>query len=520
MTPYNSSNNITNGGDYLPLTSQTDTTAPVITINTPVNGSTTNNSTLELNATFSETVDAWYNLNDTGNSTPVANTNNLTVTLSSLPDGAHNITVYANDSSGNLNSSILYFTVDTIPPTAPANLIHVDDAPAGYDNDNIINISWSASTDATSVIYRIYRDGIFNDSTTSTSYAFSGETEGSHTYNVSAEDSVGNINTTNASVTVILDCTAPVIHNVSLSQTSPAYGQQIIVTANVTDTNLKNVTAGSTSLTYQAGTLWNGTITAGAGANNITVTAYDYAGNSATNTSLSYNGTAATTSSSGGGSGGGTGGAGVVSSEPGENIDEYETHTNQLIAGIPSSYSFTSPDLFIYQVIVTGNENVNDVALRVEILNGQSTRIQVPPPGTVYGYANIFAGSDRINGASVKFKIENKWIEDNKIASGDIRLVKWNGIEWIILDIKENGKDDQFSYFEAQTTSFSSFAITGIKADAAPTAALPSATVIVSQVEPTSSPTAATTKSASGGGIWLAIAAICTIVCILRRKRG
>jgi PGF-pre-PGF domain-containing protein len=98
-----------------------DATSPVIIINTPANGSTTNDQTPLLNATFSgETVTyAWYRVNNTGNSTPVSNTNNLTVTLSSLPDGAHNVTVYANDSAGNLNSSIAYFTVDTTPPTTP-----------------------------------------------------------------------------------------------------------------------------------------------------------------------------------------------------------------------------------------------------------------------------------------------------------------------------------------------------------------------------------------------------------------
>jgi hypothetical protein len=51
--------------------------------------------------------------------TPVTNTDNLTVTLSKLPDGAHNITVYINDTTGNLNSSIVYFAVDTTWPATP-----------------------------------------------------------------------------------------------------------------------------------------------------------------------------------------------------------------------------------------------------------------------------------------------------------------------------------------------------------------------------------------------------------------
>jgi len=54
----------------------------------------------------------------------VLQTNNASVTPeissvtfgASLVDGGHNVTVYANDTAGNLNSSIVYFTIDTIVP--------------------------------------------------------------------------------------------------------------------------------------------------------------------------------------------------------------------------------------------------------------------------------------------------------------------------------------------------------------------------------------------------------------------
>ena len=195
-------------------------------------------------------------------------------------DGNHNVTVYANDSAGNMGSAMVNFSVDTTAPVASATITHTDDALVGYDNDTTVDISWSTVSDAVS--YNLYRNGVFNKSVTGTSTTFT-ESDGTYRYNVSAIDSAGNINTTNASVTVIVDYTDPVIHNVSLSDTSPAYGQQIIVSVNVTDTNLGSVTAGSTSLTHQSGALWNGTITAGYGVNTITVTAYDNASNSATN---------------------------------------------------------------------------------------------------------------------------------------------------------------------------------------------------------------------------------------------
>ena len=211
--------------------------------------------------------------------------------------------MYANDSAGNVGSAIVNFTIDTMPPTAPSNLMHTDDATSGYDNDHSIELTWDASSDTqSSIIYRIYRNGVLNASTTSAAYTLAGETEGSHTYNVSTQDSTGNMNTTNASVTVIVDYTNPVIHNISLSDTTPRYKQQIIVNVNVSDINIANVIAGGTSLIHQSGALWNGTITAEHGVNTVPVTAYDGANNSVTNSSLSYTGHASPKNNRGGGS--------------------------------------------------------------------------------------------------------------------------------------------------------------------------------------------------------------------------
>jgi len=75
-----------------------DTTGPTITISSPTND-TINDNTPLLNATFNEVVNyTWYNVNGT-NSLLYPNTQNLTLNLSELSEGPHNITVYANDST-------------------------------------------------------------------------------------------------------------------------------------------------------------------------------------------------------------------------------------------------------------------------------------------------------------------------------------------------------------------------------------------------------------------------------------
>jgi hypothetical protein len=89
-----------------------DMTTPIITISSPIN-STYATSSVNLNYTVNEqTVWEGYSLDGAANITLYGNT-----TLTVLIDGLHTLTVYANDTSGNMNSSTVWFTIDTTPPS-------------------------------------------------------------------------------------------------------------------------------------------------------------------------------------------------------------------------------------------------------------------------------------------------------------------------------------------------------------------------------------------------------------------
>jgi|GEM_PF-3283499 len=112
LTPYNSSGNIANGGDYLPLMT-VDTTAPSITIISPVN-TTYIHTSIVLNVTTNQTANVTYSLNGAANLSLYNLTTGGNTTITGT-EGENNITVYARDPAGNLNSSIVYFTVETAP---------------------------------------------------------------------------------------------------------------------------------------------------------------------------------------------------------------------------------------------------------------------------------------------------------------------------------------------------------------------------------------------------------------------
>jgi tetratricopeptide (TPR) repeat protein len=97
-----------------------DTTLPSITINSPPNGTYYTSTSVWVNITINENA-SWvgYSLD---------NDNNVTMTnesitswykqMTTLSNGLHSLTFYANDTSGNMgNSSIKYFYVDTQAPT-------------------------------------------------------------------------------------------------------------------------------------------------------------------------------------------------------------------------------------------------------------------------------------------------------------------------------------------------------------------------------------------------------------------
>ena len=100
-------------------------------------------------------------------------------------------------------------TGDVLPPTAPAGLA------ATAASTSLINLTWTASTDNTAVTgYKIYRNGTYLATATTTSYADSGLTAStSYSYKVSAIDAAGNESAQSAAATATTkaaaDTTAP-----------------------------------------------------------------------------------------------------------------------------------------------------------------------------------------------------------------------------------------------------------------------------------------------------------------------
>ncbi len=157
--------------------------------------------TFDLTFTISEPT-SWigYSLDDQANITIAGN-----ITLTGLTEGLHHIIVYANDTSGNMGfSNIVYFTIDTIPPTTSMSLSGTLGLDDWYMSDVTVTL---AATDAVSGV-------------AVTAYSFDGATwftysgpftitdEGLTTIYYNSTDNAGNIEDTK-SATVKIDKTNP-----------------------------------------------------------------------------------------------------------------------------------------------------------------------------------------------------------------------------------------------------------------------------------------------------------------------
>ena len=194
-----------------------DTILPAISIAFPALNNTNNsNINLDVNFTASDLgsglFNCWYT-NDTNlKNTSLANcgTNITTITWS---EGKHNVTIYANDTAGNVNQSRISFTIDTINPSLIILTPSVNNTNTTNINQNI-NFTFSDLVGIDSIWYNNDTTSVANKSLGSAGTYFNITnltwSEGKHNVTIYANDSAGNLNFTGISFTI--DLTAPEIN--------------------------------------------------------------------------------------------------------------------------------------------------------------------------------------------------------------------------------------------------------------------------------------------------------------------
>lgn len=157
------------------------------------------------------------------------------------------------------------------------------------------------------------------------------------------------------------------------------------------------------------------------------------------------------------------------SSESEENIKRKDSSKKFVSNGKRIKFEFKSSATPVDYIVFSSKKTAGSITTIVEELKGKSSLTPAEPEGVVYKYINIWAGngdfanSKNIENAIVGFKVSKKWMNENHINMDTITLQHYSEDQWNSLETKKIDEDDEYLYFEAETPSFSPFAITASK---------------------------------------------------------
>ncbi|MBI2043498.1 PGF-pre-PGF domain-containing protein [Candidatus Pacearchaeota archaeon] len=428
-----------------------DTTAPSISITNPSQNNTmTAKIGIDINYTFSDSGvginSCWYSNDTYSVNTTLENCGNITNVIWS--DAYHNVTIYANDSVGNLNSASVSFTVKSSAPDT--NYVSPTENSGVYKSRNylIVNVT-AVDTNLDSILIRLYDSTQtqinFSLVETSPNYInFSGLSDGLYYYNATANDTVNNfIDLTTRNIT--LDTTNPSVTSFSCTPSSVTAGNTVTCSCSGTDA-LSGVQ--TTSFTENPSTTNTGTFSE-------TCTVTDFAGNQGSATTsyiVEGGGTAGTTG----------GGGGTISGEP-------ITETTHLITSISPEAGITitgsildSQETLIKEIQINVNEQVVNVKINIAAYDEKPTGVSFEKEGIVYKYLRIDVENLDSNLQEAKITLQ---IGKSKIANGTskenialFKLDEQNNV-WNELPTNYTSEDENYYYYETVLSSFSFFAI-------------------------------------------------------------
>ncbi|MBT6775079.1 hypothetical protein HOA91_06960, partial [Candidatus Woesearchaeota archaeon] len=212
-----------------------DSITPTITLVSPSNNTNTTNSGLDITyiATDNNRDSCWYSNDTMTSNTTLASCANITsVTWN---DGQHNVTIWVNDTFGNVNLSSVTFNVDSITPII--TMISPDNNT--NSNDNTLDVNYVATdTNRDSCWYS--NDTMTSNTTLASCANITSVTwnDGQHNVTVWVNDSFGNSNST--SVTFNVDTTNPTLTITSPTNNTNTNDNDLDVNFTITDANLQS----------------------------------------------------------------------------------------------------------------------------------------------------------------------------------------------------------------------------------------------------------------------------------------
>jgi hypothetical protein len=273
--PWSWTCNGTYGGSTANCTSTIDITAPTLALSTLADGAITNNNTMNISGTLSDSSGV---AGLTVNNTQVTITNETFSVAVTLQTGSNTITTIATDNAGNQKTDTRTITLDQSAPTLTVS------APADNSKTTKATANISGTINETSTVTVTVNSGTQNATITGSNYSATVNlTSGLNTVTITATDLAGN--TSSAVRTLTYDNSNPSLAITEPNQDITTTQSALTISGTVSDTITNTtVTISFNNQTYTP-VINNGTFAQqftmpAAGTYTITATATDEAGNS------------------------------------------------------------------------------------------------------------------------------------------------------------------------------------------------------------------------------------------------
>ena len=463
--------------NYSRVTFTVDTIAPNIQIVYPSNNTNTTNIQINVNYTVSDSGtgigSCWYtNTSGAVNYTLVSCAN---ITGRTWLQGINNVSIYVNDTTGNVGSSSVRFTVDTIAPyfTNLANQSLLQGQSLNYDinaTDDGVGLGTFAINWTTNFSI-VASTGVLTSN--------SGLNLGMYYINVSVNDTIGNLNSSILLVNVSADTTAPNVNLISPTNSSTwSSSSTVTFTYNVTDNNditncsliingtfdqvnssavVKNISQTFTKSLSNANYNWSV---------NCTDLANNQGNSSINSLTVSY------TAPSGGGTPSGGGGGGAATKPSNETISNAtgEAGGNISITKIIPTMTVENTTIIkdinalfgVKEIQITVNNEVKDVEVTIVRYYEKPSQVPIIESDNVYSYLQIYTKNlTSFEKGVITIQVEKDWISLENIARDDISLFQFNESsgKWNELVTNYTQEDDKYYYYQSEVNSFSYFYI-------------------------------------------------------------
>jgi PGF-pre-PGF domain-containing protein len=448
----------------------TDNNAPVITH--PGDMDVGQNETVIIEWTLTEPDPDTYQVyrDDVRIVDPTLYTNNQKIPVEDQTDNVGNFTymIQATDKSGNnASDEVLVIVKDKIPPviSSPGNM--------EVEQDSDMNIIW-AITEQNPGMYCVLRNGdvevpsIEYQCSDNITVPINTSCLGTYNYTISADDISNNIVSDQVNVT-IKDTIKPIISTTSFNEIKIGLKENITWVINEKNPDKYRVEENGIEIVsptaYQSGVDINVSKNSSKlGILQYKIYASDTSGNTASNQiniTVTKEKTLRSTNKGGGG-GGGTAG------EDYKNIQFAKSEREIVSEGDNICYCFDTEgncNIVMY-INFTGLTNAGLIPAKVEMLYNTSSLVNYVPLDEVYKNVNMWLGNKgwanpkNIENATITFKVDKTWIDDNNILISNIIMNRYYEGHWHPLTTSLINCDDDYCYFTSQTHGFSCFAIT------------------------------------------------------------